>query len=99
MRILLGILLIAVLIIVVAYAIKSREKFGPCSNCPASPERTIAINAFRYPYSGSQYRSQWKFAPGGVKPPNSTDVAETVAAGNKSGMNQLTVPDQEYLTN
>jgi hypothetical protein len=76
------------------------ENFGPCTDCPVAPEQfTYAVNPFRWPASGSQYRSQWQFAPNGVKPPNTTDAAEALAPNNISGMNLLAVPDQEYLTN
>lgn len=76
-----------------------RETFGPCSDCPSMPTDFTSLNPFRYPYSGSQYISQWAFSPNGVKPPNTTDVAETIAPKNVSGMKVLSVPDQEYLTN
>lgn len=98
MRIIIGALIVLALIYIVRRW--SLEGFGPCNVCPASPERELAsLNPYRYPLSGSMYRSQWRFAPGGTKPTNSTDVAETLVPGNKSGMNQLTVPDQEFLTN
>jgi hypothetical protein len=76
------------------------ENFGPCDNCPTLPEYNIySINPYRWPYSGSQYRSQWQYSPNGQKPPNTTDAAEALPAPNPSGMNVLTVPDEEYKTN
>ena len=103
----LKILIVVLIIIIIIYVHKhgfvlpyQNESFGPCTDCPVAPEQaTYAINPFRWPNSGSQYRSQWHFAPSGVKPPNTTDAAEALAPNNISGMNLLSVPDQEYLTN
>jgi hypothetical protein len=76
------------------------ENFGPCDSCPTLPEYNLySVNPYRWPYSGSQYRSQWQYSPKGEKPPNTTDAAEALPPPNPSGMNVLSVPDEEYKTN
>ncbi len=104
---LVAILLIVLVILIICIKMSPAEHFGACSYCDGSVERTglTSVNPYVYPYSGSGcltdvYRSQWQYGGGdGKKPPNSTDAAEAMLPGNVSGMNVLTVPDQEYLTN
>lgn len=81
------------------------EGFGACTDCDSYRDRIftdadiVSQNPYRWPASGTAVTNQWMFSPAAVKPPNSTDDAEALAPPNPSGMNQLTVPDQEFETN
>jgi hypothetical protein len=84
------------------------EQFGACTastNCDSYADRIfsdsdiVAQNPYRWPASGTAVTNQWAFSPGGKKPVNTTDDAEALPYPNASGMNQLTVPDQEFTTN
>lgn len=88
--------------VLVLYYKQYSENFGVCSDCDHDPTVTGTINPMIWPCSATPAINN-KFVWFGSDPNKplvkSTDDAEALLPENVSGMNVLTVPDQEYQTN
>ena len=95
--------IIVVISIIMYRRIILRDNFGVCSGCDHGATKDLGTNnPFIWPCSGSQAiqnKFVWTFTDPNKKPINTTDDAEALLPNNISGMQVLTVPDQEYLTN
>ena len=92
-----------ILILVYFYRKRASEGFGVCEACDQAPAPPLgAINPMIWPCSGTpaiNNKYVWYVSEPNPKPVNTTDAAEALLPNNESGMNVLTLPDQEYLTN